>query len=81
MPLYRKNCIDSVSMHNACSDPKRGSCILWNPTSFREAHENVFIRNDLPLMCRDLFPPPLCALGENKTVRGMRPQSGQYLHR
>ena len=56
MPLYRKNCIDSVFMHNACNDPKGGSCIPWNPTSSREAHENVFIRNDLPLMCRGLFP-------------------------
>ena len=39
-----------------CSDPKRKSCIPWNPTSPREAHENVFIRNDLPLMCRGIFP-------------------------
>ena len=63
------------------SDPKWGSYIPWNPTSPREAHENVFIRNNLPLMCRRPFPPLLCALGENKTVRGIRPQSGQYLHR
>ena len=39
-----------------CSDPKGGSCIPWNPTSPREARENVFIRNDLPLMCRGIFP-------------------------
>ena len=39
-----------------CSDPKRESCIQWNPTSPREVHGNVFIRNDLPLMCRDIFP-------------------------
>ena len=32
------------------------SCIPWNPTLPREAHENVFIRNDLPSMCRGLFP-------------------------
>ena len=35
---------------------KGGFCILWNPTSPREAHENVFIKNDLPSMCRCLFP-------------------------
>ena len=35
---------------------KRGSCIPWNPTSLWEAHGNVFIRNDLPSICRGLFP-------------------------
>ena len=34
---------------------KRGSCIPWNPTLPREAHGNVFIRNDLPSICRGLF--------------------------
>ena len=32
------------------SDPKKGSNIPWNPTSSWEAHENVFIKNDLPNM-------------------------------
>ena len=40
--------VEAVSLQN----PKRGVCISWNPTSPREAHENVFIRNDLPLMCK-----------------------------
>ena len=28
----------------------------WNPISPREAHWDVLIRSDLPLMCRGLFP-------------------------
>ena len=39
-------------MDDNCNDPKRESCIPWNPTSPKEAHENVFIRNNLPSMCR-----------------------------
>ena len=35
---------------------KGGSCILWNSTSPRVAHGNVFIRNDLASMCRGTFP-------------------------
>ena len=35
---------------------KWGYYIPWNPTLPREAHGNVFIRNDLPLMCRGFFP-------------------------
>ena len=35
---------------------KRGYCIPWNPTLPREAHGNVFIRNDLLSMCRGFFP-------------------------
>ena len=38
------------------SDPKRGSCIPWNPTPLREAHRDMLIRSGLPLMCRGLFP-------------------------
>ena len=38
-----------------CSDPKGGSCIPWNPTSSSEAHIDVLIKSDLPLMCRGLF--------------------------
>ena len=45
-----------MSVIICCSDPKGGSYIPWNPTLSREAHENVFIGNDLPLMCRGLFP-------------------------
>ena len=55
-----------------CSDPKEGSCNLWNPTSFREAHGDVLIRNDIPLMCRGLFFPLLCALGPH-TPHGFFP--------
>ena len=43
-----------------CSDPKGGSCIPWNPTLSKDAHENVFIRNDLPLMCRCIPPTAMC---------------------
>ena len=39
-----------------CNDPKRGVLHLWNPKLPREAHENVFIRNNLSSMCRDIFP-------------------------
>ena len=45
-----------------CSDPKgcacKGggeSCNLWNPTSPREANDDMLIRTNLPLMCRGLF--------------------------
>jgi len=55
-----------------CSNPKGRSCNPWNPTSL--------IRNDLLLMYRGLFPSLLCALSENKTVRGYGLQSRQYLH-
>ena len=47
----------------------------WNPISPREAHWDVLIRSDLPLMCRGLFPQLLCALRENKTVKGMGPKA------
>ena len=50
---------------------KEGSSILWNPTSPREAHEDVLIRSDLPLMCKNLFPPLRYALEDNKTIKGM----------
>ena len=56
---------------------KGGSCIPWNPTSPREAHGNVFIRNDLPSMCRGLFPS---ATWGRTNREGYGSQSGQYLH-
>ena len=49
---------------------KGGSCIPWNPISPREAHENVFIRNDLHLMCRGLFPH-CCVLWERTKPWGV----------
>ena len=49
--IYEYNIING-----GCSDSKWGSCISWNPTSPRKAHEDVLIRSDLPLMCRSLFP-------------------------
>ena len=54
------------SKQPACSDPKGGFCIPWNSTSPREAHENVFIRNDLPLMSRGLFPHYCVLWGRTK---------------
>ena len=50
-----------------CSNPKKGgSCIPWNPTSPKEAHGNVFKMNDLPLMCRGLFPHCCVFWGKTK---------------
>ena len=50
----------------------------WNPISPREAHWDVLIRSDLPLMCRG--PPTIvCFEGEQNRERH-GPQSGQYLH-
>ena len=46
-----------------CSDSKGGSCIPWNLTSSSEAHIDVLIRSDLPLMCRAIFPH-YCVLWE-----------------
>ena len=44
-----------IYIHSQCNDLKWEFCIPWNPTSSREAHMDVFIRSDLPLMCRSLF--------------------------
>ena len=46
----------------------------WNPTLPKEAHGDVFIRSDLPLMCRGLFPHCYVLLGKNKSVRDMGPK-------
>ena len=53
-PFKPSNLIETRKRERVCSDSKRGSYIPWNPTSSRKAHENVFIRNDLSLMCRGL---------------------------
>ena len=58
-----------------CSNPKRGSCIPWNLTSPRKAHENVFIRNDLPSMCKGLFP----SVTWGRMIRGGK-HKGECLH-
>ena len=55
-----------MSVIICCSDPKGGFCIPWNPTSPREAHGNVFIGNDLPLMCRGIFPHCCVLWGRTK---------------
>ena len=39
-----------------CRDLKWRSCNPWDPTSSKEAHGDVHIRSDLPLICRGLFP-------------------------
>ena len=51
---------------------KGGSCIPWNPTSPRETHENVFIRNDLPSMSRGLFPTAVY-FGKEQNRKGYEP--------
>ena len=50
---------------------QNGGPAFWNPTSPREAHEDVLIRSDLPLMCKNIFPPLRYALEDNKTIKGM----------
>jgi len=59
-----------------CRDPKVRS---WNPTSPREAHGDVFIRSDLPPMCRGFFPTVMC-FGREQNYEGYGTQSGQYLY-
>ena len=61
-------------------DPKGGSCIPWKPTSPREAHENVLIRSDLPLISRGLFPTIVCFRGE-QNYEGYELQSGHYINK
>ena len=53
------------------ADVASAFCIPWNPTSPR----NVFIRNDLPSMCRGLFPHCCVLWGRTKTVRSMGPKA------
>ena len=50
--------------------PKKGSCNPWNPTSLKETHENVFIRNDIPSLCRGIFPH-CCVLWERTKSWGV----------
>ena len=58
---------------------QKRSCIIWNLTSFREAHENVFIKNDLPLLCRGISPIAMCFERE-QNCEEYGSQSRQYLH-
>ena len=44
-----------MHFHNVVTQKGR-SCIPWNLTSPKKAHENMFIRINLPLICRGLFP-------------------------
>ena len=59
-------------------ETKQGACNPWNPTSLGEAHENVLIRSELPLMCRGIFPY-FCVLQERTKSWEYRLQSEQHL--